>query len=814
MIKNKKATQIFSILWIFESLVILLFFLSPSEVENRTFWLYSTSRLGIIFFAVFLLALSVTMLLTARKEKSPLHEITTKPFWKEALAFGGIFLLLLSRATHSGFELLSQSKNFQHFSGYLPYTQAFSIYFSLLGISVFLWVLYCNQQNFQSYFQKNSKFASAVVGIWILLGILLFAADHVQRNFDAGYNWGLVGPHFPLLEWQIFLAWALSTIFILHPSKLSISDKWIAVIIWAVTLALWLSQPVNPGYGTQTPIAPNYEIYPFSDAQLYDQNSQSVIIGKGMANEEFPARPIYVIFLAITHALVGQDYNAVIAFQSIFLASFPAILYLLGKEISGRPLGVGVALLALLRDIASNKISHFTVSVTYSKILLSELPVAMLLALFLLLAYRWSKKYPKNNFLPIISGGVLGIAIYFRTQSIIALAPTFLLAAFHQKWRIKWLLRQGLLVLLGIALVIAPWLYRNWQRTGGIVLDNPLSQMNVLAVRYSNHPEMTIPQMPGENDSEYSNRMLKIALESMRENPQWILNNIGSHFSQSFLGGFLVFPLRDSMPDTQSILTPTSNFWENWRATSEKSPLLFFYMLLFTIGLVAAWKKERWLGLLPLGTSFFYNLWTALFFAGGVRFSFPVDWVYFFYQMLGLVTLTNFVFTGLGTNIKHRERALGREPAPQRSWGNIAAIIFICAAGLSLPLSEIIVPDQYPHKTQAEMWSTVNAKTDTSLDESLILIEGRALYPRYFPANEGISQTDKPGYDASPESRLVFEVAGQATGRVIFPIQNEPEYIPHTVDITLFTTDGTLETVQYILVYDESRTILYERNHE
>ncbi len=684
----------------------------------------------------------------------------------------------------------------------------------MLGVGIFIWAIYCNRENLTSLSQKERRGAKAVIVTWFLLGILLFFADQIQRNFDPGYNWGLDGPHFPLLEWQIFIAWALASIFILYGKKLTLSDKWIAVIVWAVTLTLWLSQPINPGYGTQAPIAPNYEIYPFSDAQLYDQNSQSIIIGKGMANEEFPARPIYVVFLAIMHILVGQDFNAVIAFQSVFLATFPAILYLLGKEISGRPLGVSVAALALFRDLFSNEIAHFTVSVTYSKVLLSELPVALLLALFLLLAYKWGKKYTEDNLLPILSGCVLGIAIYFRTQSVVALAPTFLLIAFHQKWKIKWLLMQGILVIFGIALVISPWLYRNWQRTGGIVLDNPLSQMNVLAVRYSNHPEMTIPQMPEENDSEYSNRMLKVALESLRENPQWIANNIGSHFSQSFFSGFLVFPIRSKLADLQSVFIPTSNFWENWLVTNEKKPILFVYMLLFSIGLVTAWQKERWLGLLPLGTNLFYNLWTALFFASGIRFSFPVDWVYYLYQMLGLITTTRFIFQSLG-NIKKKIKAA---PAPitqlSQRWVYITAIILACTAGLSLPLSEILIPDQYPDKTQSQMWADFSTKTSASVDKNLILIEGRALYPRYFPANEGIPLTDKPGYDASPESRLVFEMAGQTTGRVIFPIANEPEYIPHTVDVMLLTEDGTVKTVQYILVSDENHTVLYERDNE
>lgn len=811
---DKKATQLFSLIWVLESLIVLLYFLSPSEPENRAIWLYSRSRSAIILFTGLLCGGSLGLFFATRKEENKLHELAKKTGWKEALAFGGIFLFVLSRTTHNGLLLLSENKDFHSLAGYFPYAKIFSIYFAVLGACIFVWVLYTNRVSFLANIQKERRSASVVIGIWFLLGILLLFADQVQRNFDPGHNWGLGGPHFPLLEWQIFLAWALATIFILREGKLTLSDKWIAVIIWGVTLALWLSQPVNPGYGAQAPIAPNYEIYPFSDAQLYDQNAQSIIIGKGMAGEEFPARPIYIIFLAVAHALVGQDYNAVVAFQTIFLAAFPAILYLLGKEISGRPLGIALATLAILRDLLSNEVAHFTVNVTYSKLLLSELPVALLLALFLLLAYQWIKKYPENKILPILTGGILGIAIFIRTQSIVALIPTFFLAAFHQKWHLRRLVQQGVLVIVGIALVITPWLYRNWQHTGGIVLDNPLSQMNVLAVRYSNHNEMVIPQIPGENDSEYSNRMLKIALESMRESPQWISNNVFSHFSQSFFGGFLVFPVRDSLPDFESLLIPTTNFWENWRVTSEKSPAIFLYMLLFAIGVVSAWKKERWLGLLPLGTNLFYNLWTALFFAGGIRFSFPVDWVYYLYQMLGLIVITRFIFRALSTIKKNKTAPVAPTTQLSHRWAYITAIIVTFVAGISLPLSEIVVPDQYPDKTQNQLWEDFQSAISADLNKNLILIEGRALYPRYFATGEGIAWTAKPGYQPSPESRLVFEMAGQTTGRVIFPLKEEPHFFPNAVDVTLLTEDGSLRNVQYILVSDKNTTILYERSNE
>ena len=808
-ITNKKATQLLSIFWMATSLLLLLFFLRPSEPQSRTFWLYSPSRLGIIILATLLLGLSI--LFNRKTRRLDELKLATKTGWRELFAFGGLLLFFASQSAQSVVRLLSNNKAFAYFNGYTLYAQIFALYFSLLGIALAVYTLILKRENFRAFVQNEAKTLKTAFWLWTLFTALYLISKILYQNANQFYYTS--GPHAPVLEWQIFLAW-LAGIWVMKQQNLMgwIADNQIALVIWALTVILWRSQALNPGYGTQPPIAPNYAVYPFSDAQLYDQNSQSIIIGKGMANEEFPARPIYVVFLALTHALVGQDYNSVIAFQTLFLAAFPAVLYLLGKELGGRPLGVAVALLAIFRDITANAVAPFVVSLTYSKVLLSELPVALLLSLFTLLAIRWIKYHPQKNAAPLVAGGVIGVAMLIRTQSIIAIVPAILIAWIMQRENFKRVFIQAVMMVLGIALVISPWLVRNWQHTGGIVLDNPLSQMNVLAERYSQYPNMEIPRLPSENDSAYSNRMLKIALDSAKEDPKRILMTAGNQFAQNVFGGVLVFPLRDSLPGVRDIVAPTTNFWESWRVDSPRSPLYFFYALLLAIGVAAAWQKEKWLALLPLGINLLYNLWTALFFASGIRFVFPVDWVFYLYQMLGLLTLTRFIFLGLGAKLV----AAAPSPSPRAlpRWGYAIIIGVLFLSGLSLPLSEVVVPDQYPAKTQAQMWAEFHAKTETEVDERLILLEGRALYPRYFAAGEGIAWTAKPGYEPSPQSRIVFEMAGQTTGRVIFPLADMPAYFPHTVDVTLLTEDGTPNTAQYILVDAGSKTILYERSDE
>jgi hypothetical protein len=98
------------------------------------------------------------------------------------------------------------------------------------------------------------------------------------------------------------------------------------------------------------------------------------LIGNGFGVDKIPQRPLYIVFLAVLHVLVGQDYGDMIVVQSIFLALFPVLLYLLGREFFGRPIGISIALLAILRDYTSNLVSPFTGNLSYSKLYLAEIP--------------------------------------------------------------------------------------------------------------------------------------------------------------------------------------------------------------------------------------------------------------------------------------------------------------------------------------------------------------------------------------------------------------------------------------------------------
>src|SRR4030095_9113354 len=110
-------------------------------------------------------------------------------------------------------------------------------------------------------------------------------------------EWGF--PAVALLEWQIVVACGICTLVLILETKVKATEKraldlWVSIGIWFGILVFWLSQPVNPGFFALAPRAPNFEIYPFTDVQVYDEFAQSLLIGNGLKGNEIPPRPLYI----------------------------------------------------------------------------------------------------------------------------------------------------------------------------------------------------------------------------------------------------------------------------------------------------------------------------------------------------------------------------------------------------------------------------------------------------------------------------------------------------------------------------------------
>ncbi len=241
-----------------------------------------------------------------------------------------------------------------------------------------------------------------------------------------------------------------------------------------------------------------------------------------------PARCIRYSWLFI-HALAGQDYNQVILVQMIVLACFPAVLYLLGKEFGSRPAGIMLALLTIFREIHSIQAAPFTRSVANVKLYFSEIPTALGLSLFLLFCVRWMKRREQPGLNPLLAGGMLGITMLIRTQSL-AVLPFVLLFALVTVWPDwKKLLLPAALLIAGLVVTVAPWLWRNYQITNAVVFDHPLSQNWEMARRYAivfeEDPAAILDRQPGENDGDFVKRLNSYTVNAILSHPDYAFEN-------------------------------------------------------------------------------------------------------------------------------------------------------------------------------------------------------------------------------------------------------------------------------------------------
>jgi len=645
--------------------------------------------------------------------------------------------------------------------------------------------------------------------LFLLLGIWV-ARTGIGITRDD--NWG--APPIPFLEWQIALLMSLIGIFAFLPHASSRRySRFIPLGIYVLTVCLWLSQPVQPAFAAMPPRAPNFEIYPFSDAQFYAQYAQSALAGNGFLWPEVPARPFYVAILTWLHLFGNQTYEGVIFLQSLLLAIFPVSLYLVGREIGGIPLGFMLALLAAFRDVNANVAVPFASNVTYSKLFLSELPTALLLTVATWLALRWLRLAQRSMWLPLLIGGVLGVASLIRLQSSVLVGIVLLAALFIIPDRRRWLQACAAAV-LGFALVILPWLVRNYVAGGGLVLDNPISQTMTMARRWSGSAGNEIlPRLPGETDAGYSSRLTRMAIADFLRDPSFILRNATNHFVNNEVASLLAFPVRDEIRSPAEIFMPAHLFWRT-PLTRGQMPLFAVYLLFFCIGAVMAYRRHRLLGLLPLAMGLMYNAWTALFLSSGERFIVPLDWSVHLYEIFGLLILGG-LFLSFTQTVRDRVTVWLKLTTTQpeviesdrlghrRFVLSLALVVFL---GAFLPATEFIFPEQYPPRSG----QSIQQQVGVPILENEVVLYGRAIYPRYYEAGDGESGTAKIGYGPEERSRLVFFLIGPQNGLVIFELKGSPSFFPNLSDVYMIGTQTeNYFSPRVVKVIKDSQSELY-----
>lgn len=598
------------------------------------------------------------------------------------------------------------------------------------------------------------------------------------------------------------------------PSRFKRLDLWACLAIWIVAAILWVQEPAPPSYFNPGPYPPNHEYYPFSDAAFYDVGGQYLLIGEGLNLKRGFERPLYMQFLSLLHMLAGQEYGRVTNLQAAIFAVFPALLYLMGKEIAGRPLGIGLSVLAVLRGINSIRAASM-IDLGSPKQMLTDFPTAIGAAVLVYLTVKWLKRPGESPLFVFFAGGVIGLLSLIRTNALLFIAPVAILVLIvygRKLWRTLAMI-AGLIAMMVFS--ILPWGFSSNTSMLDIYI---LKIRNVIQQRYQSRTPLLEPQ---ETSQVSRVRMTEIAAGSYfagrRSNdsgkralsPAVLepsgLGFIPRHIFHNLLTSFLILPSSPRLDDLRSTVREEYPYWgKDWDGSlsGEASVYLTLQLIILMFGLGMAWKRAGLAGIAPLLFFLTYQLANALGRTSGGRYIVPVDWIVLVYYLLGLLELFFLVF-GMFGRISLGVEERDSPPANALVWSSaltsktIGVLLSFTVIGLLPTITASLFPVRYSSVQSADVLAQLAEAghllaigvTRESLDEfagqpSATIIYGRALYPRFYQAGKGELDSGYP-FRTLPFPRLAFTVISpRGEHGIVFPMERS-QYFPNAADVLI-----------------------------
>jgi hypothetical protein len=697
---------------------------------------------------------------------------------------------------------------------------------------------------------KNKRIFSVALVFGLLL--LLWAIIAVTRLGLVGESVGWYRLGAPVLETQAFLAWLIGLGFIgfgVFFARRSENIQWlkklgqsilkpdllIPLIIWLSATLIWSSIPLTPNWFVAEPGPPNFEYYPNSDASVYDITGQSALVGEGFKSwgTPFAVRPMYALFLDVLHKIRGLSYEPIISLQVAVLALFPVFIYWLATIMHSRVAGIIAATLITLREANSIKLAG-VITVSNAKLLMSDLPAAFGIALVALTVIAWLQNPRRRQSFPLIAGGLIGLFMLIRPEIGVLLPFIGLVAAFRFHRRpISWT-KNMVWLAIGVALLLSPWIWRNWQLTGKVFLDSPNYRADLIARRYNTEPDKTsIEQQPEESSEQFNQRLTADIVKFAQKNPDSIAHFVLSHYFNSQIQAVLMLPSsfrlidssiallgHKSLPDfLQQCCSSESYvrrlpFWWQWdgKLPYESVVPLLLNLFLLAVGITVIWNLQKLIGLLPLIFSFAYFLINAAVRNSGGRYILPVDWSMIVYFSVGLAQLT---IWGIGYFTEIKIPAFASEAnvaAPSSEITSVeelridafptkavsAIIVGFLIVGWSLPATEKLIPPRYNEALKQEKIAHIFDPNTKVLEEAQItllqdflntngvVVQGRALYPGFYAAGQGTPGDSWPTFIPRSYSRISFHLVGPYEQGIILASKEPPESLPNGSDVLVF----------------------------
>ncbi|MDO9546737.1 MAG: hypothetical protein Q7J07_08325 [Pelolinea sp.] len=775
----------------------------PKEAEHAVLLGYSLKKLALLL-PIFMLPIAGYLFLLLLGRNAKLQECFQKDGKREKTArsmiIGGVFVSLSIWIFAFFFHFLRWSEDIGIYLRLLPILVSYLVFGIQAIVFVPFFLFKVKRSSAKTKLDQNSPVFLIVLGtLMVLLLVIELTGLGKSPVWVSTTTLGI-----PLLEGQIWFLCGVIALMVLAMfawSAVPGKTKWdsfrhkdilIFFFLWLMALMIWMSLPLpEHNYFAPSVRAPNFEKYPFSDAEQYDYNSLYVYFGS--IQNFVISKPLYVSFLAILHFIGGFSYTTTIFLQTIVLAFFPSILFLIGKELHSRLGGIGIAILVILREV--NAIQASTISnVSNSKLLLSDLPATLVVAIMVLVIIRWFKRSDQRvSHHVFILGGLTAVLNLMRIQTIMFIPFILLLTVMRYFKKPKKILYACAVFLLTVGTLLAPTLIRNHSITGVYWLDNP-SSSSALYSFFIRGSEMDVEIPDVETSQDILDRNFSIISQSLSQNFSQLMAFILDNVFRNLISTILIFPVRlgNSLPLIEYVRV-TQPFWSEVYSQPNflNTVVVFVNIVIIALGYFTVHKRSHWSAFTAFLVYLVYNLSSAVVRLSGWRFIQPVDWIIIVFFVIGLVEIIKWAAKKIFSNdiqITKEPLVMGSidKPGSHRNYlGNIiVGIVFVISCAF-IPLREILFPPLYADIPQSEICKEIEAYIKNSeyseltgsintfcAAEDVRIFKGAGFYPRFFKEGEGYyDRSYDPYFGYQEYARLVFRMVGQ-NGKIYIKTEN------------------------------------------
>jgi hypothetical protein len=363
---------------------------------------------------------------------------------------------------------------------------------------------------------------------------------------------------------------------------------------------------------------------------------------------------------------------------------------------------------------------------------------------------------------------------------------------------------------------------------------------NILDVSATPTTVAGLTPQPGESIQDQTGRLVDDALDFAQANPAYLTNFILSHFTNSQVQTILNLPV--SYPFSYSTINYLGHkslsqfwvdcctltgyvhslpFWPRWGGVfpSESIMPLVINLIVVALGISTAWRKHKFIGLVPLFAALGYYLINALVRNSGGRYILPTDWISYFYFSIGLTQITLWGVSffrhhpGVAFSEADPTKILPESP-PASRWSLLGFACGFLLLGSILPILERATPPKFGDTSiesrVADILGGDQALFDDAEKEVLkIYLEnggttlyGTALYPRFHKPYQMGSVWYF--YQDRPFANLDFYLSSPHDTGIVLRTSQSPSRFPHASEVLVFACpEYTYYDALAVILYGE-----------